>query len=99
MRLYYDGHGLNDDSEYRERVLTFASKPNSDGGGYRLDRKAQDATGERLAACYNALTGLDPAGVAPALEALKAVAGESMNPRLVDKARAALAGLRGGGAR
>lgn len=78
--LHYDGHGLNDD--VGQRVLTFAKRPEWDGGGYILDRKTMDAAGEHYAACVNAIAehlGGDPARLGEAMRIIASIASPGIN--------------------
>lgn len=61
--LSYDWHGINRNGD---RLITFAKRPLSDGGGYVLDVPERDAYGylfaaapALLAACESALCWLD----------------------------------------
>jgi hypothetical protein len=46
----YDGHGINDGSPYRSRVLNFVKNNQEEGGGYKLPSQERYAIGTLLAA-------------------------------------------------
>lgn len=66
MKLGYDGHGINyRDGERRgERIVTFAARPQRDGGGYSHTREEMDRMGALLAAAPDMLEALEEALVA-----------------------------------